>query len=211
MKASKKAMVLSVVLCLLPTLAGIVLWDALPERVATHFDMNGVPDGWSTKGFAVFFLPAMLAAFDALCLYGTSRDPKAHRQSRVLQTVFLFFIPALSAYVMALVYCSALGAAVRVEFWMSLLFGVTFLVVGNYLPKCRRNYTMGIKLPWTLKSDENWNYTHRIGGFCWVICGVLALLSGLLGWSWMVFPLIALALVIPTAASYCYYRKNEKE
>ncbi len=208
---NKKLMALSVALCLLPTLAGVLLWDALPARIATHFDINGVPDGWSTKGFAVFFLPAMLAALDALCLYGTSRDKTAHRQSRVLQNFFLFFVPALSAYVMALVYLTALGHEVKVDFWLSFLIGVVFLVVGNYLPKCRRNRTMGIRVKWTLASEENWNYTHRIGGFCWVLCGVLTLVCGIAGQSWLLFPSILLAVAVPMAASYRYYRKYEKE
>ncbi len=208
---SKKAMILSVALCLLPTLAGIVLWDALPARIATHFDINGVPDGWSNKGYAVFFLPAMLAALDALCLWGMGRDKSAHRQSRALQKFFLFFVPVLSAYVMALVYLTALGHAVKVDFWLSFLLGVVFLVVGNYLPKCRSNRTMGIRVKWTLASDANWNYTHRIAGFCWVLCGVLTLVGGIAGQSWLLFPSILLAVAVPMAASYRYYRKYEKE
>lgn len=208
---NKKWMLLSVALCLLPTLAGIVLWDALPERIATHFGLHGEPDGWSGKGFAVFFLPAMLAALDALCLFGTSRDPKAQRQSRELQKFFLFFVPVLSAYVMGLIYLTALGHTVKMDFWMSLLIGVVFLFVGNYMPKCRRNHTMGIRVKWTLASEENWNYTHRIGGFCWVVCGVLVLIGGLAGATWLLFPCIFLAVLLPMAASYRYYRKHEKE
>jgi len=208
---NKKWMILSVALCLLPALAGVLLWDALPARIATHFDINGVPDGWSSKGFAVFFLPAILAAFDALCLWGMSRDKTAHRQSRALQKFFLFFIPALSAYVMALIYLTALGHTVKMDFWMSFLLGVVFLVVGNYLPKCRRNRTMGIRVKWTLQSEENWNYTHRIGGFCWVLCGVLTLVGGIAGQVWLLFPLIILAVAVPMASSYRYYRKYEKE
>lgn len=57
----KKLRLLSVALCLLPTLAGVLLWDALPVRIATHFDFSGTADGWASKGYAVFFLPAMLA------------------------------------------------------------------------------------------------------------------------------------------------------
>lgn len=208
---NKKWMILSVALCLLPTLAGIVLWDALPERIATHFGLHGEPDSWSDKGYAVFFLPAMLAALDALCLFGTSRDPKAHRQSRELQKFFLFFVPVLSAYVMGLIYLTALGHTVKMDFWMSLLIGVVFLFVGNYMPKCRRNHTMGIRVKWTLASEENWNYTHRIGGFCWVVCGVLVLIGGLAGATWLLFPCIFLAVLLPMAASYRYYRKHEKE
>jgi len=208
---SKKAMVLSVVFCLLPTLAGILLWDALPARIATHFDINGVADGWSNKGYAVFFLPAMMAALDALCLWGMGRDKSAHRQSKELQKFFLFFIPVLSSYMMTLVYLKALGKEVRMDLWLSFLMGLVFLIVGNYLPKCRRNRTMGIRVKWTLASEENWNYTHRIGGFCWVLCGFATLIGGIAGRAWLLFPCIMAAAFVPILVSYVYYLKNEKE
>lgn len=208
---NKKLMALSVALCLLPTLAGVLLWDKLPARIATHFDFNGVADGWSSKGFAVFFLPMMLAALNALCLFAVGKDPEAHRQSKALQIFFLWFTPVLSCVVMALIYLTALEYAMRVDVCIALLLGVVFLVVGNYLPKCRRNHTMGIRIKWTLQSEENWNYTHRLGGFCFVACGIVTLIGGIAGWAWLLFPCILLAVAVPVIASYRYYSKNEKE
>lgn len=36
---------------------------------------------------------------------------------------------------------------------------------------------MGIRLPWTLDNEDNWNHTHRFAGYAWIIAGVLTLLS----------------------------------
>ena len=89
--------------------------------------------------------------------------------------------------------------------------GVIFLVTGNYLPKCRQNYTIGIKLPWTLDDEENWNYTHRLAGKLWMIGGVLIILLGFQ----TVVPPMAVSLtimvvmtMIPAIASYLYYKKH---
>lgn len=206
----KKLRFLSVALCLLPTLAGVLLWDALPARIATHFDFSGTADGWASKGYAVFFLPAMIAALAALCLWGISCDKTAHRQSHALQTFVLWFMPVLSCFLMALIYLAALGYALRVDLCVAAMLGVVFLVVGNYLPKCRRNHTMGIRIKWTLQSEENWNYTHRLGGFCFVVCGLVTLAGAALGLSWLLFPAVLLAVGLPIIASYRYYRKKEK-
>ena len=208
MKASKKEMILSVVLCLLPIVLGLVMWKDLPERVPTHFDLNNQPNGYSSKAFAVFGLPILMAALDALCLFGLKSDPKADKHSKVLVRFMLWFIPGLGLLVYSLCLLAAVGKNVNIALIMQLLIGVVFLIVGNYLPKCRRNYTMGIKLPWTLDNDDNWNYTHRLGGFVWVIAGLVQLINAFVGSPWVFFVTIAVAVLLPTAASYIYYCRH---
>ena len=84
-------------------------------------------------------------------------------------------------------------------------------VVGNYLPKCRQNYMIGIKLPWTLDNEENWDYTHRMAGKWWIIGGVLTIL---LGFQKFVDPIgaavgiILIVTLIPAIASYIYYKRH---
>ena len=209
MKASKKEMILSVVLCLLPIVLGLFLWKRLPEQVPTHFGLNNEPNGYSSKVFAVFGLPAFMAALDALCLFGLSSDPRAEKHSKVLDRIMLWFIPGLSILVSSLCLLTAIGKRINIALVMQLLIGVVFIVVGNYLPKCRRNYTMGIKLPWTLNDDDNWNYTHRLGGFVWVIAGLVMLVNAFIGSLWILLAVIFAAVIVPTAASYIYYRRHK--
>ena len=52
------------------------------------------------------------------------------------------------------------------------IIGVMFIGLGNYMPKLKQNYTIGIKVPWTLNSEENWNMTHRMAGKVYVVGGV---------------------------------------
>ena len=210
MKASKKEMILSVVLCLLPIVLGLIMWKDLPERVPTHFDLNNQPDGYSSKAFAVFGLPILMAALDALCLFGLKSDPKADKHSKVLVRFMLWFIPGLCILLYSLCLLAAVGKNVNIALIMQLLIGVVFLIAGNYLPKCRRNYTMGIKLPWTLNSEENWNRTHRLAGFLWVIGGAAFILVSLLGvWNGWIFGVILAAMtLIPAVYSYLLYKKG---
>ena len=211
MKASKKEMILSVVLCLLPIVLGLILWGKLPEQVPTHFGLNNEPDGYSSKAFAVFGLPLFMAALDALCLFGLSSDPKADKHSKVLDRMMLYFIPCLSILVSSLCLLIAIGKNINLALIIQLLIGVTFVVIGNYLPKCRQNYTMGIKLPWTLNDEDNWNYTHRLGGFVWVIAGFVELVNAFFGNPWVFFGVVFAAAFIPMIASYIYYRKHKTE
>lgn len=55
-----------------------------------------------------------------------------------------------------------------------------FIGLGNYMPKLKQNYTIGIKVPWTLNSEENWNMTHRMAGKLYVVAGVISIIIALL-------------------------------
>ena len=67
---------------------------------------------------------------------------------------------------------------------------------------------MGIKLPWTLNDEENWNHTHRFAGFVWAICGAIMLVNIFMGLEWLIFALVAVMVLAPAVYSYLYYRKH---
>jgi len=210
MKASKKEMILSVALCLLPILLGVYLWKDLPDMVPTHFDVNNNPNGYSSKTFAVFGLPALMAALDALCLFGLKSDPKAKKQSEAIGKLMLWFVPLLCCILEPVCLFAALGRQVNIALYSQILIGVLFIFIGNYLPKCRQNYTMGIKIPWTLEDEDNWNYTHRLAGFLWVIGGFVMLINAFVGFAWLTFVIIIVDTLVPTVASYLYYRRHKE-
>ena len=92
--------------------------------------------------------------------------------------------------------------------------GLLFIIIGNLLPKCRQSYTMGIKLPWTLNNEENWNKTHRFGGKVWVVGGVIIMATAFAGSFWILLGMLIVMMALPTVYSYCLYRKqtsDEKE
>ncbi|MBQ7680846.1 MAG: SdpI family protein [Oscillibacter sp.] len=208
----KRNLLLTCACILLPVCAGVVLWGRLPERVATHFDFYGVPDGWSSKAFAVFGLPLFLLCVHLLCAFAVSHDPKAGNVGGKIRALVLWICPAVSLFTAAMIYPNALGYSMNMTMFAMLLTGTLFVVVGNYLPKCRQNYTIGIKLPWTLADEDNWNRTHRMAGPLWVAGGFLVILDALLQFAGPylfvgVLTLIAVAPVVYSAALYVAKRK----
>ena len=196
----------------MPVCAGVVLWGRLPERVPTHFDFYGVPDGWSSKAFAVFGLPLFLLGLQLLCAFAMSHDPKAGNVGGKIRALVLWICPAVSLFTAAMIYPNALGYSMNMTMFAMLLTGTLFVVIGNYLPKCRQNYTVGIKLPWTLADEDNWNRTHRMAGPLWVAGGFLVILDALLQFAGPylfagVLTLIAVAPVVYSAALYVAKRK----
>jgi len=203
-----KVLVITSVILLLPILAGLILWDQLPEQMPTHWNAAGEVDGWNSKPFAVFGLPGLMLAIQWLCVLATGADPKkANHPEKILHLV-LWLMPVLSVVLHVMTYAAAFGKEVRIEVIMPVLLGLIFTIVGNYLPKCKQNYTIGIKIPWTLNSEENWNRTHRLAGWIWTIGGLLIMLSGFFGGFWCFLGVTLLMVFVPLIYSYILYRRG---
>ena len=207
-KKNWKVLVITSFMILLPILAGVILWDRLPEQIPSHWNAAGEIDGWSSKPFAVFALPAILLAVQWLCTLGTAADPKKDNHPQKILHLVLWIIPILSNLLFAITYAVALGKAVRVGVVLSVFMGLLFAIIGNYMPKCKQNYTIGIKIPWTLNSEENWNKTHRFAGRLWLVSGLGIMLTGFLGNFLIFLPIVLVMVIVPFIYSYLLHRKG---
>ena len=203
-----KTLLITSLITLLPIVVGLLLWNRLPDKMPTHWDVQGVVDGWSSKPFAVFGLPCIMLAIQWLCALGTAADPKKANHSEKVLHLILWIIPVLSVVLFTITYAAALGKQVPIEVITPVLMGLIFAIIGNYLPKCKQNYTIGIKIPWTLNSEENWNKTHRFAGILWVICGIIIMLTGFFGGFWIFFGITLLMVLAPMLYSYILHRKG---
>ena len=187
---------------LMQMLVGVLLWNRLPETIATHFDFHNEPNGWSSRPFAVFGMPLLLLGLHWMCILLSGLPGFAKPEaSPKLQRLLLLVIPAVSLLVTVMIYGYALGAAFNIARIVWVFVGVIFAAVGNYLPKIRRNAFTGIRLPWTLMDDEVWNRTHRFSGPVWVVGGLLMIVCGLIGTG----PVIPVAAIVGVIAMPMVY------
>lgn len=208
MKKYRKTMIITSLITVSPILIGLLLWNRLPEQLPTHFDSNGEVNGWSSKPFAVFGIPLFLLLCQWFCIFGMSYDPKKHNISDKMKKLVLWIVPVAALICNLSCYASALGIDVGIEVIVSALLGVLFILVGNYLPKSKQSYTVGIKLPWTLNNEENWCKTHRMAGWLWMAGGVVMFINAFLKFSWL--PTIALFIMVllPMIYSFLLYKKG---
>lgn len=179
-KQNKKTLVITSLLILLPIIFGLVMWNELPEKVPTHWGVNGNPDGWSSKGFAVFGLPLIVFVLHWLAVLATEKDNKNKGQNPKVMTLVLWICPLLCVTLSTVTYSYALGNQVNVKTVVLLILGVLFAAIGNYLPKCKKNHTIGIRIKSTLSSEENWNITHRFAGRIWFAGGIAIMVCAFL-------------------------------
>lgn len=211
---NKWQLIISSIIILLPVVAGALLWDSLPEQIATHFGIDNEPDNWQTKSFVVFGIPFILLAFHWVCVLATALDPKSKGLNRKVFHMVLWILPVISLWVCGLAYTIALGNEVNTSFLSRAFAGLMFLIFGNYMPKCKQNHTIGIKVTWTLRNEENWNKTHRFAGRLWVAGGLLLLATLFVPTGNFMAVFLALIVILaftPIVYSYVYYRKQLKK
>ena len=209
----KKQLILASLATLLPIAYGLLLWDHLPPQMATHYGLDGQADGWSSRGFAVWFIPLCMLLTLWLCVLITAKDPKNKDQNPKPMTMVIWIIPAITNLCSGLMYALSLGVDVSVFAVMQAAMGLMFVVIGNYLPKCRPNHTIGIRVPWTLSDEENWEASHRFGGRVWFIGGMILMLTAWLpaeAGGALMFAVILLLAFIPIGYSYWFYRKKRR-
>ncbi len=209
-KRYKLLLAVTSVIILLPIIAGLILWSSLPDAIAIHWNAEGTADGFAGKAYAVFALPAFLLAVHWICTLVTSADPKSKDINGKPMALVLWICPLISILTATLMYGTALGYDISVELIMPLVLGALFVVVGNYMPKCKQNYTIGIKVPWTLTDEENWNKTHRFAGIVWVAGGIIVMLTALARSVYVMLAILLTMAFIPMVYSYILYRSKNK-
>ncbi len=209
MKKYRSLLIATSAVILLPVLVGLLLWNQLPEQMPTHWNMVGEIDGWSSKPFAIFGLTGILLAAHLICAFcSLYADPKGASHTQKMLSLVLWIVPVISVLVGFITYATALGVDISVERIMPIAIGLMFVIIGNYMPKFKQNYTIGVKLPWTLNSEENWNRTHRFSGKLWVVGGLLMMVAGFLNWFIVFLAAIIALTVIPMGYSYWLFRKG---
>ena len=209
---NKFTIIITSVIVLIPMLVGVAFWDALPEQVAIHWGASGEPDRWCAKAFAVYAVPLIMLALHWACLFATRFDKKNRGQNPKMMNITYWLVPAVSWVANGMTYVDALGKDIDVIRLLPIIMGALFLLIGNYLPKCTPNRTVGIRIKWTLADEENWNATHRFGGKVWFIGAIVILASSLLPAKISVCVMIAATLAMalaPIIYSYCFYKKKK--
>lgn len=209
MKNRKQTIIIALI-CLIPLVVGIVLYPQIPDKIVTHWGGNGEPNGYSSKFVGIIVLPLALTLLGIVMPRFLDDDPSNKGMNDKLRNSIIWIIPIICFMCSSITILSALGKQLRVEIIVPAIVGIMLTIMGNYLPKAKQSYTVGIKLPWTLNDEENWNKTHRLGGFLFVVCGLSISISSFFKCRVIVMIIsIILMAVVPIIYSYILYRNKQ--
>lgn len=199
---NKKLLIITSLLILLPIPVGMLLKTRFPAEFLEEF--------WYT----LYLPPLSLLAGHWLCILMTNLDPGHKERNRKPLNMVLWIMPVISNLVCGIMYAFMLGVKFSPVGWMFGAMGAMFAVIGNYMPKTKMNYTLGIKVSWTYSSEANWNATHRFAGKVWVIGGIAMMLCAFLPEkiaAVLMLAEIAVLVVLPVWYSWRFYKKEKAE
>ena len=212
LKNNKRKLLLSCLVILLPILAGLLLWNKLPDTMTTHWGADGAADGQGSKAMVVFLPSSILLAVHIFALVITGLDKNIHNQTKKAQAIIFWIIPCLSLFVGGLLYGVAFGMEMHLARFLPAFLGILFALMGNYMPKIKQNSTLGIKITWTLQNEENWVKTHRFAGKVWFVGGLLMIAATFLPGNWCLYilPVFFIPMMaLPVVYSYKIYKAHK--
>ena len=164
----------NIILLILPFMLIPFFYDQLPAKLPSHINLSGEIDGYMSKLWGVLFLPLLNVTVYLTLLYLPQIDPKKRvtidqKPIPILRTVTILLLLLVQGWMIL----SGLEMAIATQDLLYLFLGIFFLITGNYMKTIKHNYFIGIRVPWTLESEENWRMTHSLGSYVWVIGGLL--------------------------------------
>jgi uncharacterized membrane protein len=189
---------------------GVSLWGYanLPDLpIATHYNAAGHVNGYMPRDQALIFMPALLLVLNLLLLWLLPAImPRKTNIDRfeAIYGLLTLLVPGLLTLVHLVLVLNAAGFHIEVTRVVLTGVGIVFAVLGNFLPKTRMNWLLGIRTPWTLSDERVWERTHRVAGPLFVLGGGVVVLTGFFApLAWHV-PAILIAALAPSAISVVY-------
>lgn len=195
---------------------GLWAWSRMPARVPVHWGVSGQPDRWGAPWENALLMPLIGIAVYLLLLFLPLIDPRRASYALFGGTLRLFraVLALFSVALHVAVTLASLGHAVDVGTLVRVEVPLLFILLGNQMGRLRHNWFVGIRVPWTLESEEVWNRTHRMAGPVWVTGGFAAFAGAFLPPipGMVVFlSVLAVLIVVPIVYSYRLYHRLEAE
>ncbi|HET6276490.1 MAG TPA: SdpI family protein [Candidatus Cybelea sp.] len=188
-------------------------YPLLPLRVATHWNLAGEANGYSSRLVAVSLMPVMISFVWLLMLVLPAISPRGFRleaSAAPFYTSLLAVIAMMLAVHFGILHAQVTGAAPSHAHFL-IPIGLLFVVLGTVMGRLKRNFWIGVRTPWTLASDEVWARTNQLAGTLFVLGGIGTVAASLVGGARAPVLLIVVGIVaiVPIAYSYVLYRRIE--
>lgn len=186
-----------------------LLWSSLPDRIPTHFGIDGAADDFSSKAFGVAILPAVAVVLFVVLRVAPRFFSPSWRERAAASPLSLVttVVTGLMVGLHAVCLWAAMHPGAPASTPLAIVLGLFWVALSLVLPRVRRNPFVGFRTAWTMSSDENWARTHRFAGLVGVAAGVVVIAAGLAGSFPAAIAAIAVGAIAPAAYSFILSRR----
>ena len=213
----KKGYWVMAALVLLSIAVTIVFISMMPDQVPMHYNSAGEVDRMGSRYENLIFPACMVVTGVPLILAGRSKNMKRTEEIVLLSTgisiLACFNVLNIVLLYKAMTYEQGATLGLDVLKLVMVFLGALFILLGNVMPKVRRNSLVGLRVSWTMKSDSVWQKSQRFSGITMVLCGVLLLLAALIlpteAAAVTMAVLLAAWIAVTLIVTYLYYKKEQ--
>ena len=198
--------ILMLALLVISFLIAWYFYPALPDQIASHWNVHGEVDGYLSKFLALFLTPFALVSLSAIFLLIPRIDPlkdNIAKFRRYYDGFFILFFVFLIFLQLYIVYWN-LGHRIAPGFVISVGLGLLFYYIGILCEHTKRNWFIGIRTPWTLSSDKVWEKTNKLGGILLKITGMITFVGILFQTMMLYFILVPFGVTVVVVVFYSY-------
>ena len=205
-KIDWKILIITGLICLIPMIFGVILYDQLPEQMAVHFGFDNEPNSFAPKEFALFGIPILMFALQVFCcIFSDFMEEK--KQNKKYITIYKWIIPIIEMVVYLTMLAYGAGIELDMRMIVCITLGIVFMLVGNYMPKTEPN-----KLQMNYIRADFWKKIKRPAGYFFVIIGLAFIISAFLNSmvSLILLGIIIVAAILITIYSIYLFYKDRK-
>ena len=187
----------------------IWIYFTTPAKIVpVHLNIKGEVDGYGHKFSATFLFTIIILLMGALMAYCDKIDPyreNVRRSRRAVKPILNIVSAFMLFFQIVFAWLIKTGSKTVDSSIFVIALGVLMILLGNYLPTVKRNFFVGIRVPWTLASDEVWRRTHRLGGWLFIAVGLWMIVAALLRLGWEFWAIPAIIILVYVSIVYPYY------
>jgi len=210
----KKSEIIILIIILFSFIISIYFYPQMPNKIVSHWNAQGVVDGYMSKFWGLFLIPFILVGLALLFIIIPNIDPLKKNIEKFKKYydgfIILFFIFMLSFHLQVILW--NLGIKISPNIIVPISVGILFFYTGILCENAKRNWFIGIRTPWTLSNEKVWEKTHKLGGILFKIAGVIAFVGVFFqryALFFIIIPLISVS-ICTIIYSYFEYQKELK-
>ena len=226
-----KINIINIVILVIVLVGTLAALSIMPDTVPVHFDIHGVADRWGSK-YEMLIMPGcmlgMLAFWIGIDASYKKKISTSSNEKEIAEAKTNIKVIQITSVITSLMFAVINGATIyasysqldttdvsKIDFLkiLSIVMGISFILLGNFMPKAKNNSTVGFRLPWTRFNDVAWRKSNLVGGIAMIVQGVIMILGGIIfeGTVAMIIMLVTLAVVLPaiTIFAYVIYRQEK--
>lgn len=197
------------------------------DIVASHYDAYGVADAFTTKwiNFTFTAFLVLIGIIHMIVHILSSRYENGRKNikyvDKVIWAIFLSFLTLFWMFIIASISgTTEMGDLMPLAILAAI--GALMVYMGNLFPKLKQNGWFGIRTSATLSDETVWKKTHKLGGYCGVLAGLIMI--GMAVWGLItdadgqnvmlagIFVFVVLGAVVPSVfAGILSLKKNNWE